>query len=376
MAGEVLVEPARLPDQPWRVARRPRRADQDIRILGQARPAHEAGPGEVRAGIVDIRSPDDFERIEPPPLGHEGNLVAVGVDQVRVAIVRELDQLRRLERGDGDHAASHPLEEVGGRATALEIEAAHHLRQLLELAQRLPLDGPLRREGQARASPGREQLGQDHGAASPHGHRASHDHERVAGAALRHVARGRPQIAELGPARLRTDRRGDADDGGLDAAGQGRGNVETIAQKCPERLVEAGLVEVRPAAGERVEHGGRGVHAVHGEALAGERHRHREPHVAQPHHPDRVHGHINTRLATLLACGSSAVSQLESQSNNPSATSRLAFSRSARRPMSSQYSRIRYAATTRSRSRSVRIRSVASKYSPAGISSTADGSRR
>ena len=81
------------------------------------------------------------------------------------------------------------------------VEAAHHLRQLLQLAERLALDGPLRREGQPHArAPARGQLGQHHVAARADRHGGAHDHQGVGPRALGHV-RGPPRAGS--PARAR-----------------------------------------------------------------------------------------------------------------------------------------------------------------------------
>ena len=108
---QVLVERARLADEPRPRARRLGAAGEDIGVLRQARSADEPGFREGRARIVEVGGADDLERVEAPALRHQRDLVTVRVDQVGVAVVDELHQLRRLERDHGHHALRHAREQ-------------------------------------------------------------------------------------------------------------------------------------------------------------------------------------------------------------------------------------------------------------------------
>src|SRR5262249_60947891 len=126
--------------------------------------------------------------------------------------------------------------------------------------------------------------------------------------------------------------------------------VNGLAQERAQPLGDARLEHMR-ATGSEAGHGvGILVTPVHGEALARQRHRQGDADVSQTDDDNLAH------------------------SSRPSATSRIARSRSPWRPTSSQYSLIAYAATRRP-SRCMRMRSVASQYSPSGIASIAAGLR-
>src|SRR5262249_16260165 len=142
-----------------------------------------------------------------------------------------------------------------------------------------------------------------------------------------------------------------ADDRGIDRLGRWAiGDMNPLAQEGPQPLGDARLEHVGATGGEARDGVGVFFVAGHGEAPAGGRHRQLDPGVSKADD------------ANLRHCRS------------PSATSRIAFSRSPWRPTSSQYSLMAYAATRRPRARWARIRSVASQYSPSGIASSADGS--
>src|SRR5262249_11796330 len=175
---------------------------------------------------------------------------------------------------------------------------------------------------------------------------AAHDHQRRRRALRRHRPRGGAQVDEIWRMRLSHDRRRDTDDRGVDGlARQMIGDANALAEEGVQPLGDARLEEVRATGGEAGHGVGILVVAVHGEALARERHRQGDPDISEADDENVAH------------------------SKSPSATSRIAFSRSPWRPTSSQYSLMAYAATRRPRARCARIRSVASQYSPSGIAS-------
>src|SRR5213078_271248 len=110
------------------------------------------------------------------------------------------------------------------------------------------------------------------------------------------------------------------------------GDADRAAEERAQPLLDARLEDVRAPFRE----GGDSLRVLvtpeHGDTLAGERHGEGEPHVPE------------------------ADDENSAQSRSPSATSRIAFSRSPWRPTSSQYSLIAYAATRRPPARSTRIR--------------------
>jgi hypothetical protein len=81
VTGQVLVESARVADQPRLVADRLGACHQDVGILRQASAADEAGAREIRSRVVHVGRADELHRIEREPLGQERHLVAEGVDQ-------------------------------------------------------------------------------------------------------------------------------------------------------------------------------------------------------------------------------------------------------------------------------------------------------
>src|SRR5262249_3785791 len=115
---------------------------------------------------------------------------------------------------------------------------------------------------------------------------------------------------------------------------------------------DARLEDVRPPRREGRDDLGHSIAAEHGEALAGQRHRQGDPDVAEADDADPLH------------------------SSSPSATSRLAFSRPAGRPVSIQYARMGSATTGCLRSMSFVMTSGMSIAPESGAaSSTARGDR-
>ena len=268
-----------------------------------------------------------------------------------MTVVDELHHLRGLERRHRNDPRREPAKEGRRRVAARAVEPAHDLGQLLELAQRLPLDRPLRAEGEPRPAPARDELRQHHGTARADGHRGSHDDERVGVERGGNGARGVTEGLQHGLARHRIHGRRDAEHGSIDGLPrQLRDDAQPFLEERGELLGDAGLVEVGPAGLECADDPWLTVVPEDRHALLREGHGEREPDVAETDDRD------------------------PDQSRSPSATSRLAFSRSGWRPTSSQYSRIAYAATCSPRARRSRISSGASKYCPRGSMSTTEGS--
>ena len=205
-------------------------------------------------------------------------------------------------------------------------------------------------------APARGQLRQHHLAAGPHRHRGADDHEGVGTRSAR--PRGGPRARRFSSSGAWVTGFVGVETQIMTAstppAGSAATDVEPVASKrgecLPPRRARRGARGPRESAASTR---GRGVHAVDGEALAGQDHRHGETDVAHAHHADGVHADASP--AALRRCR-----------GRPCAGRRGGPRRASTRGSGTRR-------PGRSRSRQARIRSVASKCCPRGISSMSDG---